>query len=139
MDRFFEFVMNHPLLVGSFLLLITLLLTLENRRSGKSVSPQQLVNLMNSAGAIVVDVRESKDFREGHITDSRNIPYAQLPEKLNELEAFKNKPVILVCKMGQHAGAAGRLLSKAGFSDVRRLGGGITTWTADRLPLIKKA
>lgn len=138
MDHLFQFAMNHPFLVGSFLLLLTALLALENRRSGKSVTSQQLTNLVNSAGAVVIDVREAKEFREGHITDSRNIPYSQLQDKLNELAAFKDKPVILVCKMGQHAGAAGRLLTKAGFADVRRLGGGISTWTADRLPLVKK-
>ena len=49
----------------------------------------------------------------------------------------QDKPVILVCKMGQHAGAAGRILSTSGFKDVRRLSGGITTWKSDGLPLVK--
>lgn len=138
MDRLLEFAMTHPVLVGSFMLLLTALLALENRRSGKSVTSQQLTNLMNAAGAVVVDVRDAKEYREGHITDSRNIPYSQLQDKISELSTFKDKPVILVCKMGQHAGAAGRLLTKAGFTDVRRLSGGIATWTADRLPLVKK-
>lgn len=138
MDRLIDFAMNHPVLVGAFLMLLTALLGLENRRSGKSVSSQQLTNLVNAAGAVVVDVRDAKEFREGHITESRNIPYSQLPEKISELAVYKDKPVILVCKMGQHAGAAGRLLTKAGFADVRRLSGGISTWTADRLPLVKK-
>lgn len=120
------------------MLLLTALLALENRRSGKSVTSQQLTNLVNAAGAVVVDVRDAKEFRDGHITDSRNIPYSQLQDKISELSTFIDKPVILVCKMGQHAGAAGRLLTKAGFTDVRRLSGGIATWTADRLPLVKK-
>jgi rhodanese-related sulfurtransferase len=138
MDRLLEFAMAHPVLVGSFMLLLTALLALENRRSGKSVTSQQLTNLVNAAGAVVVDVRDAKEFRDGHITDSRNIPYSQLQDKISELSTFKDKPVILVCKMGQHAGAAGRMLTKAGFTDVRRLSGGIATWTADRLPLVKK-
>jgi len=138
MDRLLEFAMAHPVLVGSFMLLLTALLALENRRSGKSVTSQQLTNLVNAAGAVVVDVRDAKEFRDGHITDSRNIPYSQLQDKISELSTFIDKPVILVCKMGQHAGAAGRLLTKAGFTDVRRLSGGIATWTADRLPLVKK-
>lgn len=138
MDHLFAFAMNHPALVGAFLMLLTALLALENRRGGKSVTSQQLTNLVNKTGAIVVDVREAKEFREGHITDSRNIPYAQLQDKLSELDSFKDKPVILVCKMGQHAGAAGRILTKAGFTDVRRLSGGVVTWTGDGLPLVKK-
>lgn len=137
MERLLEFVMNHPELVVPFVVLLVLLIMLESRRGGKTVSSQQLTNLVNKEGAVVVDVRESKEYREGHITESRNIPFASLKENLAQLEKFKDKPVILVCKMGQHAGAAGRILSTSGFKDVRRLSGGITTWKSDGLPLVK--
>lgn len=136
MDRVIEFTLNHPMLVGSFVALLTAFIVLETRRGGKSVSPQQLTNLVNRENALVLDVREAKEFREGHITGSKNIPFAQLQNKLGELEKHKDTPVILVCKMGQHAGAAGRILSTAGFKDVRRLSGGVSGWKADGLPLV---
>jgi rhodanese-related sulfurtransferase len=139
MDRLIEFSMNHPFLVGAFLSLLTLLLMLENRRSGQAISPRTLGLLVNRSEATVLDVRDGKDFRDGHITGSVNIPYSQLTEKLSELDGAKGKPVIVVCKMGQHAGAAGRLLTRAGFADVRRLSGGIMTWKAEGLPLVKKS
>lgn len=137
MDRLIEFVLNHPELVVPFGVLLVLLFVLESRRGGKTVSSQQLTNLVNKEDALVVDVRDAKEFREGHITDSRNIPFSSLQESLSQLEKFKDKPVILVCKIGQHAGAAGRILSTHGFKDVRRLSGGITTWKSDGLPLVK--
>ncbi|MDX1695866.1 MAG: rhodanese-like domain-containing protein [Ketobacteraceae bacterium] len=136
MDRVLEFVMNHPYLVGSFVALLVAFIMLETRRGGKSVSPQQLTNLVNRENALVLDVRDTKEFREGHITGSKNIPFTQLQSKLGELESHKETPVILVCKMGQHAGAAGRILSTAGFKDVRRLSGGVSGWKADGLPLV---
>lgn len=137
MERLLEFVLNHPELVVPFAVLLTLLIMLESRRGGKTVSSQQLTHLVNKEEAVVVDVRDSKEFREGHITDARNIPFASLKDNLTQLDKFKEKPVILVCKMGQHAGAAGRILSTSGFKDVRRLSGGISTWKADGLPLVK--
>lgn len=137
MERLLEFVINHPELVVPFFVLLTLLILLESRRGGKTVSSQQLVHLVNKEDAVVVDVRDAKEFREGHITESRNIPFSSLKDNLTQLDKFKEKPVILVCKMGQHAGAAGRILSTGGFKDVRRLSGGITTWKADGLPLVK--
>ena len=137
MDRLLEFVLNHPELVIPFFVLLTLLIMLESRRGGKTVSSQMLTNLVNKEDAVVVDVRDTKEFREGHITESRNIPFSSLKDNLTQLEKFKDKPVILVCKMGQHAGAAGRILSTSGFKDVRRLSGGITTWKSDGLPLVK--
>lgn len=137
MERLLEFVMNHPELVVPFVVLLTLLILLESRRGGKTVSSQQLTNLVNKEEAVVIDVRDAKEFREGHITDSRNIPFSTLKDSLGQLEKYKDKPVILVCKIGQHAGAAGRILSTHGFKDVRRLRGGITTWKSEGLPLVK--
>lgn len=137
MERIVEFAINHYLLVGTFLGLLVALILLESRRSGKLVSSLELTRLVNNEGAVVVDVRENKEFREGHITDSRNLPFPKLAEQAGQLASYKEKPVIVVCKMGQHAGAAVRILNQQGFTDVRRLRGGITTWQGDGLPLIK--
>ena len=137
MDRLIEFALNHPILVGSFLALLTAFFWLETRRGGLTVSSLQLTQLVNKEEGIILDVRESKDFRAGHITGARNIPFSKLKDNLSELSKFKDKPIVIVCKMGQHAGAAGKILSADGFTDVRRLRGGITTWSADGLPLVK--
>lgn len=137
MDRFLEFAMNHPELVGPFVVLLVVFVMLESRRGGKTVSPQQLTNLVNHEQSLVLDVRESKEFRDGHITESVNIPFSQLKEKVKSIESHKDKAVVIVCKMGQHAGSAGKVLHAAGFSDVRRLRGGLTTWSAEGLPLVK--
>ena len=137
MDRLLEFILNHPFLVGSFVVLLILFFLLEKRRSGQTVSSRELTQILNKESGVVLDVRDSKDYREGHITGAKNIPFAKLKDQLSELKPFKDKPVVLVCKMGQHSGAAGKILHAEGFSDVRRLSGGITTWTTDGLPLIK--
>jgi len=39
--------------------------------------------------------------------------------------------------MGQHAGAAGTQLKKAGFENVSRLRGGIAEWRGQNLPVVK--
>jgi len=137
MDRLLEFSMNHPELVGSFVVLLVLFFVLESRRGGKTVTSQRLTHLMNKEDALVLDVRDSKDYREGHITGSRNIPFSKLKESVGEITQFKDKPVVIVCKMGQHAGAAGKILHAEGFASVQRLSGGITTWKSDGLPLVK--
>ena len=137
MDRLLEFAVNHPELVGPFFVLVALFIVLETRRGGKTVSTHQLTHLVNKEGALLLDVRDGKEFREGHITDARNIPFSTLKESLSQLEKFKDKPVVIVCKMGQHAGAAGRILHENGFKDVRRLSGGLTTWSSEGLPLVK--
>ncbi|OUS28273.1 sulfurtransferase [Gammaproteobacteria bacterium 45_16_T64] len=137
MDRVIEFAFNHVALVGGFFGLLAAFLFLESRRGGLSVSSQQLTNLVNSEGAIVLDVRDRKEYGDGHITESKNIPFVKLEERIAELNSHKDAPIVVVCKMGQHSGAAGKILTKNGFANVRRLTGGIGTWRADGLPLVK--
>jgi len=137
MDRFIEFAVNHWILVSVFIGLLVAVLVNESRRGGRGVSSQQLTHLINRDSAVVIDVREVADYEVGHITGSLNIPYARLTDSLGQLDQHKQVPVILVCKMGQHSGEAGRILHAAGFEDVRRLTGGVGSWTADGLPLVK--
>jgi rhodanese-related sulfurtransferase len=137
MSQLFEFVGNHPILVGIFAVLLTLFIRNETQRGGRGVSPQELVNLVNKEGAVVLDVRDSKEFAAGHIVDAVNVPHTSLEGRLSELEKYKEKPVTIVCKMGQHAGTAGAMLRKAGFASVSRLSGGMTEWRNQNLPVVK--
>lgn len=134
MERFFEFVGNHPFLIGIFVVLLALFIRNETRRGGRSISPQQLVDLVNREGAVVVDVRERKEYQAGHIVDAVNIPQSSLEGRLDELKKYRERPVVVVCKMGQNAGSAGTLLRKQGFQNVSRLSGGIVEWRNQNLP-----
>jgi len=137
MEQVIEFVSAHPLLIGTFAVLLALFIRNEMTRGGHSVSAQQLVNLVNREGAVVVDVRDKKEFASGHINDAINIPLATLETRMKELEKKKDKPIVITCKMGQHSGSAGTILRKNGFSDVRRLTGGITEWRNQNLPVVR--
>jgi rhodanese-related sulfurtransferase len=137
MQQLFEFIGNHPVLVGLFAVLLALFIRNETQRGGRGVSPQELVNLVNREGAVVLDVRDAKEFDAGHIVDAVNVPHGALESRLAELEKYKAKPVTIVCKMGQHAGAAGAMLRKAGFAEVSRLSGGMSEWRNQNLPVVK--
>ncbi|HDZ55674.1 MAG TPA: rhodanese-like domain-containing protein [Pseudomonas xinjiangensis] len=137
LQQFFEFIGNHYLLTTAFLVVLTLLIVTEGRKAGKSITTQQATNLINRENAVVVDVRPKKDFAAGHIVDSLNIPHDSLPKRLVELDKYKDKPLILVCANGQHAGAYAKQLKAAGHNHVSRLSGGIASWRADNLPLVK--
>lgn len=137
MDRLLEFVINHYILVSAFFVLWAVFFALESKRGGESVSPQQATNLVNREDARVVDLRDADEFRQGHVAGSINIPMSQFAERVAELDKFKDKPVILVCKMGTSASLAGRQLRARGFAKVARIQGGIQGWRADNLPVVK--
>ena len=110
----------------------------EKSRSGKAVSPQIATLMMNKDEAVIVDIREKKEYSEGRITGSLHIPYDSLKERSVELKKFDDKQIILVDKMGQHSGMAGKLLQTEGFQNVCRMSGGISEWKSLNLPLVKK-
>lgn len=138
-DQLFEFAMNHPLLVGAFVLVL-LAWAVYEIRSGQSggVSSSEATQLINREDAVVLDIREANDFKAGHIAGARNIPQSRLDERMGELDKLKGKPVIVACKHGQSCGAAQAKLTKAGFERALKLRGGVTQWQADSLPLVKK-
>jgi len=132
---FFIFVSEQWLLISLLIALIGVFLFTEQGKSGKSISPAELVRLMNSEEAVVVDVRTAGEFESGHIHGSRNIPHGKLASRIAELEKFRSKIIVVVDKIGQHSGGAGKTLTKESY-DVRRLGGGISEWQGASLPLV---
>jgi rhodanese-related sulfurtransferase len=137
MERFFEFVIGHPFLVGTFVLLLVLFIRNETKRGGNTVTAQQLVDMVNRQNAVVLDIRDKKEFQAGHIVDALNIPYSALESRIEELKKYRERPIVVTCRLGQNAGAAGTLLRKQGFTDVSRLSGGIAEWRNQNLPVVK--
>ena len=134
MTQFLIFLGQQWMLVSLLLALLGFFMWNENRRAGSSLSVHQLTHQVNNANALGVDLREPKEFREGHVVDALNIPYAKLAERMADLD--KTRPLVLVDKMGQHSAAAGRTLMQAGYQ-VSRLNGGMSEWTASNLPVVK--
>src|SRR5690625_4238826 len=66
-----------------------------------------------SQGAIIIDVRTSAEFSNGHIKKSKNIPLESLQNKSASFK--KDKPIILCCASGMRSGMARRSLKAQGF------------------------
>ncbi|MCY3540677.1 MAG: rhodanese-like domain-containing protein [Gammaproteobacteria bacterium] len=133
----FNFISQHPLPVIAFISLLVLFIWNETKRSGKTIDSQQLVNMMNNQDALVLDIRDPGDYSEGHIPRAKNIPYTALQSRVRELDKFKEQPVVVACKMGQHSGMATGILRRAGFQNVAKLRGGLTEWRAQNMPVVK--
>ncbi|HMV72194.1 MAG TPA: rhodanese-like domain-containing protein [Pseudomonadales bacterium] len=137
MELFIEFIGARWYLFALVILLMFLLMNHERRRGGPSISPAQLTMLVNQHEGVVVDLRETADFRQGHIVDSISVPAAKFAERIAELERHRDKPVVLVCKYGQSVNDASKALRQNGFDKVFKLGGGITEWQNQQLPLVR--
>ncbi len=131
----FTFVSEQWILVSILLVLIYLLAITEGVKGGKLLTTHEITRLLNANEAILVDIRDKKEFEAGHIVGALHIPQSKVAERKAELEKSKDKIIIVADKIGQHASAVGKLLRQEGF-DVRRIRGGMMEWKTRNLPLV---
>ena len=136
MALFLEFLTQQWHLAGALLVVVVLLVMHEMRKSGPSLSPQQAINLVNAERGVFLDLRDAADYKQGYIADALHIPATKLAERLSELEKYRERPVILVCKMGQQAAAAGKQLKANKFEKVYKMSGGMMEWGNLQLPTV---
>ncbi len=136
MALFLEFLAEQWILAAALLATIIMLVMHEARKSGPSLSPQQAINLVNTEQGVFVDLRDSGAYKQGHIVEALNIPSNKLADRIAELEKYRERPIVLVCKMGQQAGAAGKQLRAAGYEKVYKMTGGMMEWSNLQLPKV---
>jgi rhodanese-related sulfurtransferase len=135
-----SFVMKHWVLVIAFIA-VAVVIVIEEIRSqsagGKRVTSMMATQLINRQDAIVIDIREPNVFRDGHIVNARNFPVLDLERQIEKLKAYTNRCVILVDENGFKVQAVALKLKSAGMTDVVVLKGGMESWLADSLPVVK--
>ena len=68
---------------------------------------------------LVIDVREAKEYKEGHVKHAINIPLADIEKHAEHLSAWKDKEVVTICNTGKKSKEAADKLVKAGFKDYK--------------------
>jgi rhodanese-related sulfurtransferase len=136
MALFLEFLTQQWILVAALLAVIIMLVLHEARKSGPSLTPQQAINLINAQQGVFLDLRDAADYKQGHIVDALHIPASKLTDRMAELEKYRSKPIVLVCKMGQQSGAVGKQLKAQKFEQVYKMSGGMMEWGNLQLPTV---
>jgi glyoxylase-like metal-dependent hydrolase (beta-lactamase superfamily II)/rhodanese-related sulfurtransferase len=85
-------------------------------------------------GVQILDVREASEWDAGHIPGSAHVPYHDLRERPDGLEA--SAPVAVICASGQRAAVGASLLQRHGFASVLHVvGGGVPLWARSGFPV----
>lgn len=138
MEQVGEFVTNHWILVSALAVIVAMLasnIAASIGGAGRQLTPGQAVQIINRESAVVVDLRDAKQYGEGHIVSALNVSMTNLPERLKDLERHRERALLLYCAAGNEAGRAGGILKKHGFSRLYTLRGGLAAWRQDNLPL----
>ena len=80
---------------------------------------------MKLNGAQIVDVRSNREYLEGHIEGSINIPDYEINKKFEKIFTDHNQIIILYCSSGNRSKNACKKLIKKGYSNLYNLYGGI--------------
>ena len=103
----------------------------------KTLTPSQLPQLQYREKAVVVDLNEKDQFKQGHISQAINVPYSMFADSMGKLRKYQHKPVILVCENGNNSRKAVSVLKKNDFSSIYVLSGGLVSWKKENLPIEK--
>lgn len=76
---------------------------------------------------LFLDVREPSEYNEFNI-GAQLIPLGDVPRKLDDIEDWKHKEIIVHCRSGMRSASAKAILEQNGFTKVRNLTGGILAW-----------
>lgn len=137
MDRLLEFLSHHPWLASGTAFIVALLAVYEMRARAESqfsVSPQQLIRLMNQ-GALLLDLRPADQYQAGHLNGARQMSGEALLTAGDTLKRHKEKTVVVYDDSGSVGASAVRQLAAQGFTRAFALRGGLAAWRADNLPL----
>jgi SulP family sulfate permease len=94
------------------------------------ISPHELWQQLCSSDVppLVIDVREPREFRRGHIPQAQLSP---LPKLLSDtFELPKDHPIVFVCRGGRRSARAVNILHNKGYEDMAVLRGGMLAWEA---------
>ncbi len=107
-------------------------------RRGPTIDIPELKKRLDSNEVLVLDVRTAEDFvgEQGHLASAVNIAVEELPERMNELSEYIEKPIAIVCRTNKRSVKAALLLAEQGFHDVHVVRGGMTKWIEANLPVI---
>ena len=102
----------------------------EARREVPEVSAQQVNELLKNNGKspILLDVRESDEWRQGHLEGALPLPRGFLEIKVESVIPNKNSPVIAYCAGGVRSLLAAKVMKEMGYQDVSSMAGGYGAW-----------
>lgn len=83
----------------------------------------------------IVDVRNEKEYADGHVENATHAFVGTLESNLAKLDG--SKEIVMHCQAGDRSTIAYSILKKHGFEQVKNYSGGMKEWGANTKPLVK--
>src|SRR6187399_1481932 len=99
----------------------------------KDIEPGNMCSL-DEKNVVFLDVRTPAEFngtaqdKFGAIKNAINIPVQELETRINELEKYKDKEIVVYCSHSHRSPRASYMLTQNGFKKVTNMLGGMSVW-----------
>ena len=98
------------------------------------VSAEEARAQVQAGGAVLIDVREEGDWKQGHAVGARHLSKGIIELEIEEQVPDLDQPIICYCGGGSRSALAADNLQKMGYTHVRSLAGGLRAWREAGLP-----
>lgn len=105
---------------------------------GRAVAVADVAQITNYQQGVILDIRDKDSFAKGHIANAKNIPFDTLESKINQVQKWQKRPIIVTCNNGLTAKKSIKTLKANGFENLYVLSGGMQAWLKEGFPLVKK-
>ncbi|WP_408069267.1 rhodanese-like domain-containing protein [Butyrivibrio sp. JL13D10] len=100
----------------------TVVVVIKDRYAGKTDINEEVENMKAIAGAVLLDVRNEDEFKEGHIPGSINIPLGNIEDVENKISDH-DTPVFVYCLRGTRSAQAVSKMKAMGYNNAKSIGG----------------
>lgn len=105
--------------------------TLWQQLQTSSLINQHAVSGFGMAAPVVVDVREPREFKQGHIAQAQSIPLSTI--LADHISLPTDRPIVLVCRSGRRSRRAATALQNTGCKNILVMTGGMLAWESEGL------
>lgn len=96
----------------------------------RQMTSVEVADFIQTEKPALVDVREEHELLNGMIDGAIHIPMNFIPERINEIEQFKDKPLVIICRSGKRSEQVSLYLEHQGFADIINLSDGMNGWAS---------
>lgn len=100
------------------------------QKSWGDVFPDEVKEMIDSGKKLqLIDVREPQEYANGHIPGAKLISLSQIAQRTSEID--RDVETIMICHSGNRSGMACDYLSQLGFTNLKNMVGGMSSWTGE--------
>ena len=99
------------------------------------LSAVETKRVLENGGAQIVDVRETWEYRNGHLAGSEHIPVNTVFSRRGELDGERD--IVFVCSVGLRSALACEMAAAAGLTRLYNMEGGTEAWVKEGYPIEK--